>query len=374
MRVLIIEPYFTGSHADWAKGYQAHSSHNVDILKLPGRYWKWRMHGGAVTLARKYIEEKHAPDVILATDMLDVSVFLALTRKKTAGIPVALYFHENQLTYPWSPTDRDLYHQRDKHYGFINFTSALAADRVFFNSHYHHDVFFDGLRRLLKFFPDFNEMEAIAAIQKKSSVLALGLDLARFDRYGNSTKNQTPLLLWNHRWEHDKNPEAFFAAIFDLADRGLVFQVAVLGENFKRCPHIFLEAKSRLGKRIAHYGYAKSFAEYARWLQSADILPVTSNQDFFGASIIEAIYCDVYPLLPNRLTYPELLPKNRHDPSLYKTQEEFLQKLAAAITDIDTIRHEDDVLKKSAASFDWARMANEYDTRLSAITTDRPVT
>ncbi|MDX1521413.1 MAG: DUF3524 domain-containing protein, partial [Anaerolineae bacterium] len=134
MKILLIEPYYTGSHAAWTDGYAKYSQHQVDILSLPGRFWKWRMHGGAVTLARKFLASTLRPDLILATDMLDLTTFLALTRERTSGIPTAIYFHENQLTYPWSPTDRDIPLNRDKHYGFINYTSALAADAVLFNS------------------------------------------------------------------------------------------------------------------------------------------------------------------------------------------------------------------------------------------------
>ena len=36
MNILIVEPYYTGSHAAWAQGYRAHSRHSVDILKLAG--------------------------------------------------------------------------------------------------------------------------------------------------------------------------------------------------------------------------------------------------------------------------------------------------------------------------------------------------
>ena len=109
MRILIVEPYFTGSHASWAEGYVCNSRHEVEILKLSGAYWKWRMHGGAVTLARQFLDSgKRPPDVILATDMLDVTTFQALTRSVTANTPFAMYFHENQLTYPWSSTDRDV--------------------------------------------------------------------------------------------------------------------------------------------------------------------------------------------------------------------------------------------------------------------------
>ena len=37
--------------------------------------------------------------------------------------------------------------------------------------------------------------------------------------------------------------------------------------------------------------------EYAKWLWKADIIPVTSNQEFFGASVMEAIYCNTWPIL-----------------------------------------------------------------------------
>ena len=45
-------------------------------------------------------------------------------RKKTKNIPTAIYFHENQISYPWSPRDRDKIQNRDNHYGFINYVCA----------------------------------------------------------------------------------------------------------------------------------------------------------------------------------------------------------------------------------------------------------
>jgi len=137
MIILLLEPYFTGSHASWAKEYVNYSQHKVEILSMGGEFWKWRMHGGGVTLARKFLSLSYQPDLLLATDMLDLTTFLALTRKASISIKTAIYFHENQLTYPWSPKDRDVIKQRDMHYGYINYASALAADVVFFNSQYH---------------------------------------------------------------------------------------------------------------------------------------------------------------------------------------------------------------------------------------------
>jgi hypothetical protein len=55
MRVDLISPYHGGSHRAWAEGWQSASVHEVRIWGLPDRFWKWRMHGGGVTLARRWL-------------------------------------------------------------------------------------------------------------------------------------------------------------------------------------------------------------------------------------------------------------------------------------------------------------------------------
>ncbi len=368
MRILIVEPYFTGSHAAWAEGYQKSSRHDVDVLKLTGNFWKWRMHGGAVTLARRYAELKVEPDILVASDMLDLTTFLSLTRTRTAHVPAAVYFHENQLSYPWSPADRDVTHKRDKHYGFINYASALAADEVFFNSNYHLESFFEELDRLLRHFPDNNELGTVEVLRRKSAVLSLGMDLARFDPFfdQNETDASVPLLLWNHRWEYDKNPEDFFRALEILADRGVQFRLAVLGENFSQVPDTFLRAKEVLGGRVVQFGYAEDFESYARWLHRADILPVTSYQDFFGASIVEAIYCGCRPLLPRRLAYPELIPPENHDNVFYDDFDDFISRLESILRAGKSAPAEG--LSAAMARFDWNAAAPLYDNVLGELT------
>jgi len=358
MNILLLEPYFTGSHKAWALGYQQQSHHEINILSMKGQFWKWRMHGGAVTLANQYIKSDLKPDLILATDMLDLTTFLSLTRKKSSDIPTTIYFHENQLSYPWSPADRDVQANRNKHYGFINYSSALTADYVLFNSKYHQNSFIHEVRKLLKHFPDNNELETVNQIQAKSKVLHLGLDLSRFD-ISQKKNDGPPLILWNHRWEYDKNPEDFFKPIFRLNEEGVDFQLAILGENFKTTPSIFDEAKIKLSNKIIHFGYCESFDDYAKWLWKADILPVTSIQDFFGISIMEAIYCNTLPLLPERLTYPELLPVQLHQNHIYTNETDLYEKLKSAIQKISEVRKME--FSPIAKKYSWANMAPIYD-------------
>jgi len=363
MRICLLEPYDTGSHGAWLRGYARRSRHEVMPLTLKGQFWKWRMHGGAVTLARAFREHFSAggPDLILATDMLDLSTFLALTRDLTHGTPTALYMHENQLTYPLRPGEK-----RDLHYGFINYASMLCADRVLFNSQHHQDAWFEELPRLLKHFPDYNELQTIAEIKARSAVLPLGLDLRALDAQRAPKADGPLLILWNHRWEYDKDPETFLQALYALEATGLSFQVALLGEQFVRVPTAFEEARERLGSHLAQFGYVESYAEYARWLWHADVIVSTAIHDFFGAAVVEAIYCDTLPLLPNRLTYPLFVPEAWRSACLYEDFEGLVERLTWAARDPAHVRRAN--LREAVARYDWQCMAPQYDDLLATVT------
>ena len=342
MKVALIEPFFTGSHRQWAKGLQKYSNHEIDLLTLKGRHWKWRMHGGAVTLARQFGEKQLRPDLLLVTDMLDLTTFLSLTRPMTAGIPAVIYMHENQLSYPWSPTDTDKDLDRDMGYGFINYTSCLAADHVLFNSDYHKTSFLSSLKELLHRFPDHNEHDNVEAIARKSTVLQPGLepDLFSPPRYEKPV-NKVPVILWNHRWEYDKGPEDFFAVLSRAQDLGLEFQLIVAGENYRKHPPIFREAREQFTGELIHFGYAESRESYLNLLNQADILPITSRQEFFGISAAEAIVSGCFPLLPDRLAFPELVAKAQWNQVGFKDNDDLFSRLCTLISSFRESRNED---------------------------------
>ena len=223
------------------------------------------------------------------------------------------------------------------------------------------DSYFEALKKLLNNFPDNRETATIKDIKIKSKVLNLGLDLKRYDKYFTENIN-APIILWNHRWEYDKDPETFFQTLEKLKNNGFDFRLAVLGENFSQSPQIFNNAKILFKNNIAHWGYSKSLKDYATWLWKSDIIPVTSKQEFFGASVMEAVYCNTYPILPNRLSYPELLPQRFHKDHIYQNKEDLYQKLAWAIKNITTVRNSN--INTIAAKYDWSKIISEYDLTL----------
>ena len=364
MNIYLIEPYFTGSHKSWAKGYARASRHQVHLLTMPGYFWKWRMHGGAVTLAeplRAAFNSDQAPDLLLVSDIIDVTTLLGLTRDVAHHVPVAFYFHENQLTYPPPPGSK-----RDLHYGWINYVSCLVSNRVFFNSYYHLEEWYDELPRLLKHFPDFTHLDTIEPLRKRSEVLYPGVDLSGLDEPADypglprrGTAGEAPLILWNHRWEFDKNPAQFFMLLERLDGMGLPFRLALAGESFRNKPTEFLEARERFGDRVVHFGYATN-EQYRALLQRSDIVISTAIHDFFGMATVEAIYAGCCPLLPNRLAYPELLPPDWHDTLLYRNFGDALKRLKKWLTSTQAIPATD-TLRASMARFDWPQMAATYD-------------
>lgn len=364
----MVEPFYSGSHKHWMDDYKKHSHHEVSFLTLPGRYWKWRMHGGAVTLAGHYNELKDKPDVIIVSDFLDLAVFKSLLADQLYEIPIYLYFHENQISYPWSPDDKDVRLNRDRHYGFINYTSALVADYVIFNSYYHQASFLDGLDSFLRPYPDFQNLKTIEDIRKKSDVLYLGLDLKVLDLSDDTKyiKPKWPVILWNHRWEYDKNPEQFFNALEELKDRGIKFRLILLGAKTSKWPDVFDEAKISFKDEILHWGYCENKADYAKWLWMADILPVTSIQEYFGISVIEAVYCNTIPLLPLRLSYPEhFKAAHQRRQFFYNDQRDLVNRLQRYCMDVSILRKQN--TQKIVEHYDWTYMSHQYDQLFNII-------
>jgi glycosyltransferase involved in cell wall biosynthesis len=372
--VWLLNPYHTGSHRAWAEGYARHSRHAVRILDMQGNFWKWRMQGASLELAEQALTRVHAgerPDVLMATSMTNLPAFFGLTRRTLGNVPTVLYMHENQLTYPPPPGTK-----RDLAYGMIQHLSMLAADRVCFNSAYHLASWFAEAPRLLKHFPDYVHLESIDAARARARVLPVGCRLADLDAYGPRPalsgpppdSSEPPLILWNQRWEYDKAPETMLRALYALADEGASFRVALAGENLRVRPDEFSEARARLGERLVHYGYAAAHGDYARLLWSADIVLSTALHEFFGVSIVEAIYCGSQPILPARLSYPELLPPELHAACLYRNDAELLDRLRAALA----APRADPRLRGFVSRFDWPAQAPAYDALMAEAASAQP--
>jgi glycosyltransferase involved in cell wall biosynthesis len=327
---------------------------------MPARFWKWRMKGAALYFVEqiKNIEEF---DLVFATDLINISDLKILLGNKCP--PIILYFHENQLAYPLNENET-----LDYHYGLTDLTNSLSADGILFNSQSHRSTFLREMPLFLKHLPDFVPDWTVDKIRAKSSVIYPGIEdkiLKGPSRSLDKQKEKIPLIIWNHRWEFDKNPEVFFSALFNLKKEGIPFKLALLGERYKKKPAIFAIAESKLEDNIIHAGYLKNYNDYINILKKGDIIISTANQENYGIAVIEAILAGCFPLLPDRLSYPEIIPDKFHNDCLYRDEENLILKLKKLINE-DIVFKQKELIDRMSGLY-WNTIITEYDSYFDKI-------
>ncbi len=357
-RVLFLEPHFSGSHRSFAQGLAAHSCHDIRLFTLPGVHWKWRMRGSLLHYAAALSGELDGIDLLMVSNMVD----LARLKGLVTSLPRTLvYMHESQLTYPLpkgGTIDVDLVIQE--------VTTALAADRVVFNSCHHRDLFLRNLAPFFSRFPDHRPEGIEAAIREKARVLYPGVTLPSTPVPFASKPMEPPLVIWNHRWSYDKNFPATLHALRTLKERGVAFNLALLGESAGgQAEAPFHEACKVLGERVVHFGYCPNGDAYRQWLSRGAIVVSSAIQENFGISMVEAMAHGCLPLLPNRLAYPEILPEAFHGDHLYTSRHDFIAKLEALLTTPDPASAAD--LAQQMRIYDWKQCIALYDETLASV-------
>jgi glycosyltransferase involved in cell wall biosynthesis len=364
VRVALVEPYYGGSHKAWADGYAANSACDVALVTHEARFWKWRMHGAHLTLAADFAATFEAPpDVVLASSMMDVAGFAGAARHTIGTAPIAAYFHESQFVYPLSPLDRP-----DLTYPMVNWSSAAAADVPIFNSEFHRALFFEEVERFLRQFPDRRHGPMVAAVRERSMVLPVGVDLRRIGTRA-ARRDGRSLILWNQRWEHDKGPDEFVALVETLIAEDLDFDVAVVGERFVSAPDSFDRLPELLGPRLVAYGFAPD-EDYVDLLRRADIVVSTADHEFFGIAIVEAMAAGAFPVVPNRLVYPERLPKAHYGRCLYDDTPSLVSRVRWALENRAAATGIGNDLAKTVEKYDWREVAPAYDAVLGSLVTE----
>lgn len=365
MRILALEPYYGGSHKAFLDGWIAHSEHDWTVLSLPPNKWKWRMRHSSVTLSEQTAQlsaDGKEWDMLFCSDMLGLAEFRGLAPANTGRLPAVAYFHENQLTYPVEhPTDFDY------HFVFSNMMTALAADRVWFNSDYNRQSFLSELKLFLKRMPDRVPLDCIEKILSKSDIRPPGIDPLP-DR---PPRRAGPLrILWCARWEYDKDPDLFFAALKRLETSDVDFRLSVIGGGDSReVLPVFKEAELQFKDRIDAWGYQKSREEYVEVLSNSDVAVSTARHEFFGISMVEAASAGVVPLVPTRLAYPEVFADA--EPFFYDGSEkklsDHLRILAERVLSGDTLQKESMLARQVSRKYLWQEMVPAWDRDMQTI-------
>ena len=347
--VVLLEPWFEGSHAQWCTGWQQASRHNISVLMGPRGGWRKSLRSGAVFFANELQKSYPTADVIVASTPIDLAGVIGCSSTSLRNKPFILYMHESQFGYPHGlkgpPAD---------HLLATDFNAIKASTRTLVASDYHREL----LNKALPEFADRlflgNAAEAMAGFN--INTLPIGVDLIGPRPSDASGPHR---LLWNHRWAADKEPEKFVNVITELALNNYDFEVIAIGPVERSGSAQFLKLKKILGPKLVISG-EQSRNSYVNCLHTADIVVSTSKHEFFGVSVVEAISAGARPLLPNRLSYPELVPDHLRDFFLYS--DDIYDSLARLITTTRSELHAHrDALIQHVESFNWTSLVHDYD-------------
>ncbi len=250
------------------------------------------------------------PNVIFVTSLLSAADLRAILPANLRAVPLVLYMHENQAAYPTSHRG-EVDPKRDVHFALTNLTSALAADLVIFNSDWNRRSLLAGLDKILDHAPDAAVGEWRSTLESRSTVIwppveppppSVDAEKERSRVLHNSIR-----VVWPHRWEHDKGPDE----LLEIARRWtepLNLRWTILGQQFSKLPPALSEFRGRFADSIDHMGFEPERNRYWQHLRRCDWVLSTARHEFFGVAVVEALLAGCLPWLPDRLSYPELLP------------------------------------------------------------------
>ncbi len=312
MRILLLSAYDGASHRYWREGLQeALPDHDWTVLTLPARYFSWRIRGNPLSWLHSCGDQLSCSyDLLIATSMVDIATLKGLF-PALARVPTLCYFHENQFAYPQSDRQQSLLDAQ-----MVNLYSALASDRLLFNSEFNRESFFRGADALMKRLPDLKPKSIGALLEPISAVLPVPLKCSPVSESG--AKNGAPFtLVWNHRWEYDKGPERLFLALRELDKLGTEYRLHLLGESFRSYPEVFDRIYAEFSDRLLSFGFQSDRETYYRCLKDAHVVISTSIHEFQGLAVMEAAARGAVPVVPDRLSYRELFePKFRYQSSV----------------------------------------------------------
>lgn len=367
-KLLLVSAYDATSHRGWAEQIiRGCPEYAWTPIYGAARNFAWALRGRPL---QWFLDPKLAPVLeqefsgVVVTSTVDLAAMKALFPALRSR-PTLLYMHENQFAYPSNPAEdpkrasRQQAHRIDA--CMVQLYALLAADLVVFNSEYNRASMREGITKLMAKMPVALDLSRIDRCLDRARIVAVPLEDGhnKLPRSGRGEAG-APVIVWNHRWEFDKAPERFLAALDRLSEEGVDFSLMLLGPNADQSHPVLREILQRHAARVWIHQNIENREAYFRALASADIAVSTALHDFQGVSMMEASRCGVYPVVPDRLAYREFYPPRFRYPSFPADPERECEALVRAIKSAIEDRQAGLALPRQMQRYNWSALATQY--------------
>ena len=138
--VVVLEPWYQGSHRSWVKGWRSHSNHSIRVIDGTDAGWRRSLVTAPTRFAEAINGAAKPIDALVASTPIDLASVLGLIDRSTYRPPTLLYMHESQIGYPPGPKGGRPYR------AMVNdLNSIMSADKVAVATQYHADLLRKGM-------------------------------------------------------------------------------------------------------------------------------------------------------------------------------------------------------------------------------------
>ena len=327
LSILALEPYYGGSHRAVLDGLVAHidaewdTAHAARAQVEVAHAGRGDHHGrtGALSVgsARRF-------DLVFASTFVNLAEWRGLVGSRLASVPAIVYFHENQLVYPNRHTA-----EWDFQFPLTNITSALSAERCLFNTRVESGPLPGRDSGLPRPVPrsstqtgrrdDRREVRGPPpALRSRGLRRRTGDAGAAMPRSCGRTGGSTT------RIPRSSSPRL---------ERSLP-RVSTSRSPSRARHSRTSRSRSCAPRRSSATGSCISASPRPEpstrgLLASSDVAVSTAINEFFGIAMIEAAYAGCFPLVPDRLAYPEIYPAQMR----YGSSEQLVALLRSLVAD-----------------------------------------
>ncbi|XP_016155395.1 PREDICTED: glycosyltransferase-like domain-containing protein 1 isoform X5 [Ficedula albicollis] len=367
MSVLLIEPFYGGSHKQLMDLLQEELQEDCVLCTLPAKKWHWKARTSALYFMQT-VPTSSNYRILFASSVLNLAELAAL-RPDLGKLKKVLYFHENQLAYPVQKCQ-----ERDFQYGYNQILSCLVADVVVFNSAFNMESFLKSIGKFMKLIPDHRPKDLEKIIRPKCQVLYFPVrfpdvssfmpehKLARLEKVIGVKRNGDAYQ--SERLPGQQESRAVMKTSDAHPESGLC----------EPQPGLCTTQHEGLASPPAAPAQAEA-PESTNPCQGEDKQGLTFNLSNILSGLdyqqrplhiawphrwIEAVHCGCYPLCPKALVYPEIFPAEY----LYSTPEQLFKRLQNFCKRPDIVRRH--LYKGDTAGFSWAALGSKFRSLLAA--------
>lgn len=239
------------------------------------------------------------------------------------GVKIKIYGFLHAASY----TKEDAFEVAAPYQKYTELGWVAACDGIFVGSAYHADAFFE---RRIKPFAAADDIETL-----KNKFIVSGNPLFKEEYPDRGVEKKNKIIISN-RFDFEKRPNESLTFAYLMKKRRPDVEVVITTSRatFRSNQQWLVDfARGMEQDGIVTIKAGLTKAQYHTELQESKIMLSNSIEENFGYCIAEALAYSTYPLLPNKLSHPELV--DGYEPFLYNSYDEILDKMEYLLTECE---------------------------------------